>query len=595
MRKWAQVSTVVWFAALVAASGPGTIASGLGQGPQRAADPSPSPQRALLDRYCVTCHNGKLQRGELRLDTRDVTVVAQDPAIWEKVVRKLRAGVMPPAGLPRPDTMTYDGFAGWLETELDRAAAADPNPGRTEAFHRLNRTEYQNAIRDLLGARRRRIADLLPADDQSYGFDNIAGVLRISPTLLERYLSAARKISRLAVGGAAHATAETFRLRGDLQQDDHFDGLPFGTRGGTLIRYNFPQHAEYAIDIELQGPRSETHRMEISLDGEQKALLTLDPAPIVPNVDGELMSPVPTVRLPVTAGPHDLTITFVKRSAIEADGVRQPFLRPYNNQLTQPVLNNVTITGPFGALGTTRPWQHAEPERNLRLSARALVRGRRRAPRRFSRTLARRAYRRPVTDADVRRLLAFYHEGRPQGGLRGGHRVGAAAAAREPGVPVPHRARSAAGDSEPAPDLSRQRFRAGIAAVVLPLEQHPRRRAARRRRRSGELRTPAVLERQVRRMLADPRVAGARHQLRRPVAVSAQPASVRRLEQDLFPDFDDNLRQAMRAETELFFESSRARGPQRRRPADAPTTRSSTSGWPATTAFRTCTAATSGA
>jgi mono/diheme cytochrome c family protein len=555
MRKWATASIGCWLATLLSVSASGTLA----RYPTRETQPSrpatasaASPQRALLDRYCVTCHNEKLQRGNLRLDTRDVTAVARDGAVWEKVVRKLRAGVMPPAGLPRPDKATYDGFAAWLETELDRDAAAYPNPGRTEALHRLNRAEYQNAIRDLLGLEVR-ISDLLPADDQSYGFDNIAGVLGISPTLVERYVSAARKISRLAVGGAANATAETFRLRGDLQQDEHVDGLPFGTRGGTIIRHNFPQDAEYAIDIELQGPRNELHRLEVTLDGAQKALLPLEPAPLVPNVDGELMSPAPTVKLTVNAGPRDLGVTFVKRSAIEADGVRQPFLRPYNNQLTQPVVNNVTITGPFGAAGTNprgdTPSRRAiftcRPERASQEAGCA---------RKILANLARRAYRRGVTDADLQGLLTFYNEGSAGGGFEAGVESALRRLLVSPEFLFRiERDRTAGHEAGPNTiyRISDVELASRLSFFLWSsIPDDGLLDAATR----GELQQPAVLERQVRRMLADPRARAL------VTNFGAQWLGLRKLEratpqQDLFPDFDENLRQAMRRETDLFLES----------------------------------------
>ena len=226
-------------------------AAGPQQQPSTASASAAVPQRAVLDRYCVTCHNQKLKTAGLALDTKDVTNVAADAAVWEKAVRKLRAGVMPPAGRPRPDKATYDGLIAWLESELDRAAAARPNPGRTEPFHRLNRAEYQNAIRDLLELDID-VSALLPTDDASYGFDNMAGVLKMSPTLMERYLSAAQKISRLVVGTPALIpNVDTFRIQEDLAQDDRLDGLPFGTRGGTLIHYRFPMDAEYVIQVRL--------------------------------------------------------------------------------------------------------------------------------------------------------------------------------------------------------------------------------------------------------------------------------------------------------------------------------------------------------
>ena len=212
-----------------------TVGSGIlraSEGEQGTGEISAESGRALLDRNCVSCHNSRLRTGDLALDAVDVANVAEDPEIWETVVRKLRAGAMPPSPRPRPADATYTAFTIWLEEALDQAAGERPNPGRTDTFHRLNRREYHNVIRDLL-ALEVDVSALLPADDGSYGFDNIAGVLGMSPTLLERYLSAAKKISSLAVGiPSSSPTAETFRLATDLTQDERLDGLPLGTRGG---------------------------------------------------------------------------------------------------------------------------------------------------------------------------------------------------------------------------------------------------------------------------------------------------------------------------------------------------------------------------
>jgi hypothetical protein len=231
-------------------------------------------QRAVINRYCGGCHNPTLNRGGLSFDSLDLNKFGDNPVVWEKVVTKLRAGIMPPAGAPRPDEATYDRLRLFIQTGLDKAAAAHPDPGRTEIFHRLNRGEYQNVIRDLLTLDID--ADkLLPADDSSNGFDNMAGTLRMSQSLMERYLSAAKTISRAAVGDLPPAVeSRIYRVSSDLQQHERMEGLPFGTRGGTLIQHLFPRDAEYEIKVELGGARGavDPHQLEISVDGEQLKL-----------------------------------------------------------------------------------------------------------------------------------------------------------------------------------------------------------------------------------------------------------------------------------------------------------------------------------
>ena len=246
----------------------------------------------------MTCHNQRTLSGGLALDIADLTNVGADAETWEKVARKLHGGLMPPTEARRPDRPTSEGFVSWLETQLDRAAAAQPNPGRTEMFHRLNRAEYRNAVRDLLGLEVD-VASLLPADGSSYGFDNIAGVLQFPPTLMERYLTAAKKISRAAVGTPPTApNFDVFRIAADVPQDDQLDGLPFGTRGGTLIRYNFPVDGEYSIRVRLAReavgaggvdvPRYDVpQQLELALDGEPLRVFTLpatDRAVLAPRV-----------------------------------------------------------------------------------------------------------------------------------------------------------------------------------------------------------------------------------------------------------------------------------------------------------------------
>ena len=260
----------------VPGAGPQQPASGAGSqqpasdaGPQQPASgaaAAQSPQRALLDRYCVTCHNETLRTAGLTLDLLDVDDVAARPEVWEKVVRKLRAGLMPPMGRPRPDREAYDGFAGWLEARLDLAAALDPHPGRSPVFHRLNRAEYANAIRDLLAVEID-ATELLPADDASYGFDNIAASLRMSPTLVDRYLAAARKISRTAVGSSAAPPAvEVYHLPPDLPQERHLARRPLagtpprGAAAGHARRHAGPAPLPEGRRVRHSGQAGPRHR-----------------------------------------------------------------------------------------------------------------------------------------------------------------------------------------------------------------------------------------------------------------------------------------------------------------------------------------------
>jgi mono/diheme cytochrome c family protein len=240
--------------------------------PAGAASGQVAAQRAVIARYCVSCHNERTNTAGLTLTPDDVANVGAHPDVWEKVVRKLRTRMMPPAGLPRPDEDTYVSLLEHLQTALDQAAAAAPNPGRVDTFRRLSQTEYQNAIRDLLGLDVE-VRSLLPTDDASHGFDNV-GVGGLSPTLLERYLAAAQKISRLAVGSPVRAPATFVALvPADLTQEDHLEGLPLGTRGGTVVHYSFPLDGEYDIQIRLQRDRNENveglteaNEIELALD-----------------------------------------------------------------------------------------------------------------------------------------------------------------------------------------------------------------------------------------------------------------------------------------------------------------------------------------
>jgi hypothetical protein len=537
---------------------------------------------ATLNQYCLTCHNEKLRTAGLALANTDLNDIPGRAEIWEKVIRKLRTKTMPPAGLPRPDQAGYDALASYLEEQIDAAAAAHPNPGHTEPVHRLNRTEYQNAIRDLLALDVEGGA-LLPADDQSYGFDNVAGVLKMSPTLLERYMGAAREISRLAVGTSKVAPAEgTVRLRSDLSQYDQLEGLPFGTRGGTAIEYNFPQDGEYVIKAELldlfAGAQvKEPHQLEVSIDGERVKVFTLAPrrppanrysqenkgqaqdtkaqAPLSPE---ELQAlgfggkpPEFEVRVPIRAGPRVVTVTFVKKTSALAESVRQPFSRPHGEGdylMYEPHLGTVSIVGPFDPQGA-----HDTPSRQRIFTCYPSSPSQETAcAREILSTLARRAYRRPVGDAEITGLLGFYNEGRAEAGFDAGIERALRAILVSPNflyrIEMPSLKTAANSAVSPLSDLelaSRLSFFLWSSTPDDELIQAAS---------QGKLRDPSVLRQQVHRMLNDGRSAAlaanfAGQWLRLRNVLGQEPDDV------LFPNFNDNLRHDFVRETELFFGS----------------------------------------
>ena len=514
------------------------------------ADPKATGHRAELDRYCVTCHNARLKSGGVALDSLDVADVPAGAAVWERVIRKLRTGQMPPPGRPRPDKEHNDALASWLETTIDRDAAKHPNPGRTETIHRLNRAEYRNAVRDVL-ALDIDVASLLPADDMSYGFDNIAGVLKITPSLLDRYMVAARQISRVAIGNPAlPPTAETFRLKADLSQDARFDDLPIGTRGGTSIHYQFPLDADYRIQIEPLGGGADPHDLELSIDGARVKLFRLQPrSGLGPGQGYDSEGDPCEVRVPVKAGPHVLGVTFVKKSAALVESVREPFLAPHAEGVprTQPAVSSVTITGPFDVqgAGSTPSRQRifvchpanetAEPD----------------CAKQILMTLARRAYRRPVTAPEVAVLLTFYSDSRARFGFDAGIEMAVRRLLVSPDFLF--RVESdppglASGATYPVSDLELASRLSFFLWSSVPDDELLDAAA------KGTLRKPGVLEQQVRRMLGDPRAdalsanfAGQWLQLR--TVEGASPNEFR------FPNFGENLRRDFRRETELFFQS----------------------------------------
>src|SRR4051794_1350927 len=417
------------------AAGPQTT----GAAPVRPPDPSSAPatasssNRALLDRYCVTCHSERLRTGNLILakEAVDPDHVRTAVPVWEKVVQKLRSGAMPPAGRPRPDLSAVAALVSSLETSLDRTAAETPNPGRP-TIHRLNRAEYANAIRDLL-ALDIGVATLLPPDDAAFGFDNNADVLTISPGLFERYMSTARKIARLAIGDPTLRLAvETYELSRYLLQDDRVsEDMPFGSRGGIAIQHYFPLDAEYAVKVQLQRRRpADAQQLEIRVDGERVKLFQVGGSAAAKSADdseNQSASGPFEVRLPVKAGPHLVAATFLQRTIVP-DGL-SPASLPVGNisfrgkRGAEGTVERVEIAGPYNSQGPSDT-----PSRRRIFICRPAARGsspERQASedgcaRKILGTLARRAYRRPIADQDLQKLLNFYRQGRAQDGFDAG-------------------------------------------------------------------------------------------------------------------------------------------------------------------------------
>lgn len=517
--------------------------------------------RQLVDQYCVVCHNqrtvdadpdaitdplgSQLRALGLALDTLDVNDVPGNADHWEKVVRKLRAGLMPPAGMPRPNDAELEQFRLWLQSELDIAATVNPNPGRKATLHRLNRAEYKNAIRDLL-ALDIEVDNFLPADDASYGFDNIGGVLRMSQSLMERYLEASRTISRLAVGSPPPApVSQTFRTQQDEQQHARRSGLPIGTRGGMLVSYQFPVEADYEFTVQLSGTRGvvDTHRLEITIDGVPVETIEVGNASTI------------DLRVPVAAGPRDVGVAFYRRPPALVEQVRERFENPRTSGNsggplgTMPFVSSVTIEGPFNFRSTGNTPSRtkiftctpANPSEESNCAEQILS------------DLARQAYKRPISEYEIAILLDFYSMARDDGGS---FEDGIELALRrllvspeflvrietdpgdiEQGAPYP------VSDIELASRLSFFIWSSIPDEELLALAER------------GELSNPAELEKQVARMVADPRsqaltqnFAGQWLQLRNLATIvrPGEPYAVA---------FDETLRQAMITETEMFFDS----------------------------------------
>jgi hypothetical protein len=510
--------------------------------------------RKVIDQYCVTCHNQKLKTAGLMLDTLDLAQIGRDSQTWEKVVRKLRAGMMPPQGIPRPDAATYEALTVSLENELDRAAAAKPKLA-APAVHRLNRTEYANAIRDLLGLDIDPAA-YLPADDTSYGFDNVSSGLQVSPTLVEGYVTAASKISRLALGHETAPGRKIYHTREDYSQEDHIEGLPFGTRGGMLIHHYFPADGEYLISWEpvrttvggLFGGDSEDEKLELTLDGQRLKLFQIGKDVLLNTIREKL-----DVRVNVKAGRHDVGATFLATTYVPNLDLNRHYQRSILDDnlidgfTNTPQISSITITGPSNG---TRPTD--TPSRNQILICKPSQPAEEMScAKKILNALAQKAYRRTVNDADTEKLMSFYQSGRNGGDFESGieralefvlahpefvFRTEDAPSGVKPGQPY------RIGDLELASRLS------FFLWSTVPDDELIRVAS------QGKLKDPAVLDREVRRMLADARAhelvanfAGQWLELR--TLKSSTPEGI------IYPDFDDNLRQAFRTETELFFES----------------------------------------
>jgi hypothetical protein len=522
----------------------------------------PVPHQVLVTRYCLSCHNERVKSGQLALDAVVARDPGDDPAVWEKVVRKMRARQMPPIGLPRPDESAYDAAVASLETSLDRAAAARPNPGRTATLRRLTRTEYQNAVRDLL-ALDVDAASLLPADDASYGFDNVT-VGTLSPTLLDRYVSAAETISRVAIGRPTRSPGgDTIRIPPDLTQEEHLEGLPIGTRGGALVRYAFPLDGEYDVQVRLTRDRdehveglNEPHELEVLLDRQRVQLFTVQPPQRQPGApEGEQPSHATVdrhliVRVQVTAGEHALGVAFVKKPSVLLETARQPYqahFNSYRHPRIQPAVYSISIIGPYAPTG---PGETAS-RRRIFVSRPAHPQEEDASARRILGSLMRRAYRRPVTDADLRGPFELYRQARAEDDFDGGIEMALAAVLVSPEFLFRVEHDSAGVPAQTAYRISDLELASRLSFFLwssIPDDELLDAAAG------GRLHQPDVLERQARRMLADPRS----HSL--VTNFAAQWLQLRSLasitpDMRLFPDFDDNLRQAFREETELFVDS----------------------------------------
>ena len=529
-----------------------SVGAGGGQQSLVAPTVSTSEPRAVLDRYCVTCHNARLNTAGLKLDELDLSRLGDHAKSGEKIVRKLRAGMMPPSGRPRPDPPTLERLVRWMEDELDRTAAVHlPPPG----LHRLNRAEYANAIRDLLGLKVDP-STFLPSDDSSHGFDNMAGTLTVSPALIEAYLSAAAKVSRLAMGSVTAATQVVYDAPADTAQNAHIAGLPFGTRGGMRVTHEFPSDGDYVFKVlPIAGYFKNVigtvkgEQLELTVDGERVKLFDWD-AEIGTGGPGEIGE---TPRVPVDAGLHTVGVAFIATNDAPGQELNRPFVRSMNSPgeipgyTFYPHVGQLQIEGPYDATGA----QDSPSRSKIFVCRPTVVEEEGACASQIVSTLARRAYRRPVGPDDLKILMEFYDASRSGGSFDTGIESALQRILADPdfvyrGEPEP--LALGAGESYRIGDLelaSRLSFFLWSSIpddeLLMAAEQ-------------GRLSDTAELDAQVRRMIADPRSqAFVENFVGQWLNVRGLQASEPAV--NLFPDFDSTLRDAFHRETELFFES----------------------------------------
>jgi mono/diheme cytochrome c family protein len=529
---------------------------------QQPAAPQVTPQQALLNQYCITCHNQRAKTAGLMFDTMDVSDVSKNGAVWERAVRKLRGGMMPPPGARQPDHAAVESFVSYLETSLDAVAAAKPNPGRV-ALHRMNRAEYANAIEDLFALRIDASA-LLPKDDQANGFDNVASVLKVSPSFLDQYVSAARAVTNQAIGNAQPKTASVVFRASRADQSAHIEGLPLGTRGGMLVDHVFPADGEYKFNINglasggyVRGLEY-AHRLIITIDGakvfervvggeEDIKAIDQKQAPAVAAINGRFQN----IPINVKAGPHKVGVTFVARTFAESDETLFSFV-PGRGDDRIARIGSLEVLGPFNSSGAT-PTPARQRVFVCQPAAKATETDQAACAKQIVSTFARRAYRRSITDQDLVAPMAFYKSGKEEGGGDFDSGIKSALMAILSSPKFLYRAESVpdnitAGSSYRVSDVDLASRLSFFLWSRLPDEELLNSAS------QAKLKDPTTFEKQVRRLLADPK---AKSLVTNFAFQWLKVRNIDEIDPDAFqfPNFDESLRDAFKREMELFVES----------------------------------------